>query len=325
MVDIDAYGLDVRPLVGDTLAFDIIGAAVTSEANAITAADAIKIGDTQLPYTVTYTAGLLADIGKLLSIKDSAGNAITNAAANVGPYYTSIALEISGLLAVDVVGKQIGAQGDNVVNDTAWGLLTGAAQAAANKFPVANVVVNLAIATTPAEIGKVRSQTPAVVAPAVSVACTHPTLVVASGVPDYTFATTDAAGAPILAVDDTSTDPVTKGAVTLLNEFGLTASIIWVDQTTVPDVDLGYVVSTLPAPGAFVTTGQAITVYGAGWKVPNLVGMSVVDAQAAITALGATKLTNGTVTGTGGTVTSQSPAAFTVVKPGTAVDLVGAK
>jgi beta-lactam-binding protein with PASTA domain len=181
------------------------------------------------------------------------------------------------------------------------------------------------MATTPAQIGVVLTQSPAVVAPAASVACTHPTLTVGSGVPDYTFLTTDAAGDPILVLDDTTTDPVTDGALSLLNDFGLVSSVTWVDQTTTPDVDLGYVISTLPAPGAFVTPGQAITVYGAGYKVPNLVGMTVVNAQAAITALGATKLTNGTITGTGGTVTSQSPAAFTVVAPGTAVNLVGAK
>ena len=325
VVDIDAYGLDVRPLVGDTLAFDIVGVAVTAEADAIAAADAIVVGTTHLPYTVTYTGGLLADLGELISIKDSAGAAITNAAADAGPFYTSIKLEISGLLALPVVGKQIGVSGDNVAADTAWGILTGAAQVVASKFPVGNIVVNNVMATTPAQIGVVLTQSPAVVAPAVSVACTHPTLTVGSGVPDYTFLTTDAAGDPILVLDDTTTDPVTDGALSLLNDFGLVSSVTWVDQTTTPDVDLGYVISTLPAPGAFVTPGQAITVYGAGYKVPNLVGMTVVNAQAAITALGATKLTNGTVTGAGGTVTSQSPAAFTVVAPGTAVNLVGAK
>ena len=290
---------------------DVSVAGTRTRQQAIDAVNAVHttLGVTTLPYT-EHAVSVIAtpvNVGKLVSVLP-----LSPAGAVYAP---SVDLRIGALEALNVVGKTIGASGDNVAAGTAWGILTGAAQVAANKFPVATVSVIETAAATVDQIGKVIEQVPPVVAPATSVTCYAITLKVGAGVPSV-------AGNWALDQYNNATPPVltATGAITTLTNFGLMPTLIWLYY---PDVALGRVVSTLPAPGAFTIQGQAITVYGSGVKVPNFVGMNSAVAANYISDPG-NNLSIGVFSG-GGTITSQSPAANLVVEPGTAVSFVAAK
>ena len=292
-------------------ALDVSVAGTRTRLQAINAVNAVHttLGSKTLPYTehaVSVTA-TPANLGKLVTVTPLSPAGAT--------YAISVDLGIGGLEALNVVGKTIGASGDNVASGTAWGILTGAAQVAANKFPVATVSVTETAAETQSEIGKVIEQVPPVVAPATSVTCYAISLKVGAGVPNVV-------GDWALDQYDNSTPPVltATGALTELTEFGLTPLLIWLYD---PDVNLGRVVTTLPAPGAYAVRGQTINVYVSGVKVPNFIGMTG-GAAAAYISNPANNLSIGVFTG-GGTVISQTPAANTVVEPGTAVSFTAAK
>ena len=85
------------------------------------------------------------------------------------------------------------------------------------------------------------------------------------------------------------------------------------------------VLATNPVPGALVEPGTAVslTVSERGVRVPDVVGRTIADADAAIYALGLRRDQVGFVKGSPeDTVQSSSPVAGTVVVPGAKVDLL---
>ena len=309
-VQLGIFGLPI-PSTDAAGPLDVSVIGTKTRAQALAAVNAVHTtnGTTTLPYTekIISVAATPANVGKLVGVSPlSPAGAV---------YATSVELQIGALAALNVVGKTIGVSGDDVAANTALGILTGASQATANKFPVALISVVEAAPSAADYLGKVVDQIPPVVAPATTVSCYAITLKVGADIPNV-------AGNWVYNQYNNSTPPVLTdtGAMSELMEFGLVPSVIWLQE---PNVALGKVIATLPAAEAIAVQGQAITIYGSGVVVPNFVGMNSAVAANYISDTN-NHLSAGDFIGAG-TISRQTPAAFSVVEPGTPVSFVAAK